>query len=156
MPLNGSISYDELAESVGLSKLTVQRVMYTLMCVHIFHQPKPNDVAHTRLSHKLATHKGIDGYLTMGQDYLHRSCYHIADALVKWGSVEDNHRTGFNIAMGTDRAIFEYVEEHKEVQNIMSESMEYMSSYKKDGLISGFDWESLGDATVVDVSAPLN
>ncbi|PLN86480.1 S-adenosyl-L-methionine-dependent methyltransferase [Aspergillus taichungensis] len=155
VPLSGSISYDELAESVGLSKLTVQRVMYTLMGVHIFHQPKPNNVAHTRLSQKLATYKGMDAYLTMGQDYLHRSCYHIADALAKWGCVEDNRKTGFNIAMGTDRAIFEYAGEHNELQSIVSESMEYMSSFKKDGLVSGFDWESLGNATVVDVGGSL-
>ncbi|PKY01109.1 S-adenosyl-L-methionine-dependent methyltransferase [Aspergillus campestris IBT 28561] len=155
VPLSGSISYDELAESVGLSKFTVQRVMYTLMGVHIFHQPKPNNVAHTRLSHKLATYKGIDAYLTMGQEYLQRSCYHIADALAKWGSPEDPRKTGFNIAMGTDRAIFEYAEEHKELHSIVSGSMEYMSSYKKDGLISGFDWKGLGDATVVDVGGSL-
>ena len=76
------------------------------------------------------------------------------DATEKYGETAKKNETAFNIATQAKSSFFEYFAQSPERADqfagyMKSVQTSYGTSLKH--LLTGFDWGSLGDATVVDV-----
>lgn len=155
MPLNGRISYEEVAAKVGLDAALIERVMQALITRAVFQQPAPGYVSHTRLSAALATDQWPDVLFNVIYRWGNPAVMHIADALTKWGCSQKPNEAGYNIAMNTDKTVWEILDQDQAAQETFGKLMGSASSVLGpiDGLISAYDWAGLGDAMVVDVSS---
>jgi hypothetical protein len=135
------------------------------MTSNIFHEPTPNHVAHTPSSLLLATDPKILGWVDLFTENNWPATTYTCEALEKWPGSTSPRETGFS--MGLRRAIVEgtsmagktslYEEVAKDpVATVrFRDAMEYFSSgegYEVSSLVQNYDWASLGNGTVVDVS----
>ncbi|PKY03304.1 S-adenosyl-L-methionine-dependent methyltransferase [Aspergillus campestris IBT 28561] len=157
VPLDGCISYEDIAAKVGLDKALIERVMQTLITRGVFQQPDPGHVSHTRLSATLATEQWPDVLFNVIYRWGNPAIMHIADALTKWGASPKPNEAGYNIALNTDKTIWESLDQNQVAQETFGKLMNTVSSFLGpiDTLISGYDWAGLGDAIVVDVAGSL-
>ncbi|KAI9870151.1 MAG: hypothetical protein M1823_008836, partial [Watsoniomyces obsoletus] len=81
------------------------------------------------------------------------------DALEKWGhGSQELNETAFNEAFNTDKYLYGFFEDNQGIRERFSNTMTWVSgmdamSYRH--ILAGFDWPSLGEATVVDVAGSL-
>ncbi|KAI9036271.1 S-adenosyl-L-methionine-dependent methyltransferase [Aspergillus affinis] len=154
VPLLGSTSYETIAEAVNLRVQAVERVIGLLTLNGIFRQPASGRVAHGRLSYLMATDAQFDAYIGLCFDDSLMSSVHIADALVKWEQSQENTEVGWNIANNTTNTFWQHLENNTADQERFSKAFTYEASTQHleiQTVLEGFDWESLGDGTVVDV-----
>jgi 6-hydroxytryprostatin B O-methyltransferase len=117
-------------------------------------EPVPGHVSHNAVSSSfVADPKFIDWSKFMATFSMPTAAA-FADATAKWGVTEAKNETAFNIAMDFYQPLFEYYAKTPELANQFASYMKavqssYGTSLKH--LLTGFDWESLGDAIVVDV-----
>lgn len=50
VPIKGQVSFGEIAGATGLDEPLVRRLLRHAMARHIFHEPEPGMVAHTKMS----------------------------------------------------------------------------------------------------------
>ncbi|GFF57844.1 LOW QUALITY PROTEIN: sterigmatocystin 8-O-methyltransferase [Aspergillus udagawae] len=153
VPINGTATYAEIAEKVGLDRTLVERAIGALMGRRIFYQPSAGVVAHTRLSHMMATDENFNSFVGICFDNALVWSAHITDALLKWGCSEEPTETGFNIACRTDLNFWEHMRADKGLQERFSKGRAYLSANfsKVAGSAGEFDWGGIGEAVVVEV-----
>ncbi|KAE8404382.1 S-adenosyl-L-methionine-dependent methyltransferase [Aspergillus pseudonomiae] len=153
VPINGTATYAEIAEKVGLDRTLVERAIGALMGRRIFCQPSPGVVAHTRLSHMMATDENFNSFVGICFDNALVWSAHITDALLKWGCSEEPTETGFNIACGTELNFWEHMRADKGLQERFSKGRAYLSANfsKVAGSAGEFDWGGIGEAVVVEI-----
>ncbi|KAL8733397.1 MAG: hypothetical protein Q9181_003605 [Wetmoreana brouardii] len=76
------------------------------------------------------------------------------EALTKWPGSEEPNNTGFNVAYNTDAIIFDEIAKYPDRDQRYADAMTYISNspgLEPHHLLTGYDWASLGEGTVVDV-----
>lgn len=79
----------------------------------------------------------------------------LADATKKFGNTSQKNETAYNIAMNTDLPLFDFVKKSPELTKQFAgymKNVQTSSGTDIKHLLNVFDWESLGDSFVVDVS----
>ncbi|KAG2418540.1 hypothetical protein HFD88_001641 [Aspergillus terreus] len=158
VPAQGSVSYAEVAQKTGLDARTVQRILGVLMGYHIFYQPALGHVAHTRLSLQMITHEGLNALVDFSFRELYTYSHNITDALLKWGPSQEPSEGAFNYSRDTKYNLYEYLDHNKDAQASFSRMMDFLASTElsnMDAIYDGFDWESMGDALVIDVAGSV-
>ena len=124
------------------------------MTNRIFQEPRHGFVAHTAPS-RMLLEEGMKG----SHAFQVEDCFSMGaaqvDALEKWGhGSQEPTETAMNVAFDTDLMMFPYFNSQpdrnarfaKVMQNAMKSESHNMNHVK-----TGFDWNSLGEATVVDL-----
>lgn len=166
VPLEGDISYADIASKVNIPENRLRRFIRQAMSNHIFTEPRPGYVAHTATSAipvKIPSLKSFIGHITEDGG---PASVKVIEALERWGASDRPAESGFGIAWGLDLkdgkdCVFRFVADDGEGEKKgfrMKRIGHAMESMKGDGAYDvghvqqGFDWASLGEATVVDVS----
>ncbi|KAF2219181.1 O-methyltransferase [Elsinoe ampelina] len=154
VPVDGSISYQDLATKTGTGSMHLRRCLRQLMTIHVFRESSPNQVAHTAASARLLVN-GVKLY----NDYLCRETFKLAayqlDAIDQWGhDAEDPTHTANNFLNKTDKSLFDYYATIPGKTKSFFELMAFVSESGAQGnehLLSGYPWAELGKCTLVDV-----
>ncbi|KAI4113180.1 MAG: hypothetical protein LQ345_005784 [Seirophora villosa] len=170
VPLDGEISYADLALKVGLAEERLRRFIRQAMTNHIFTESRPGFVAHTATSAVPARIPSFRWYIEHNAEDGGPAYPHVIPALEKWGASDQPAKSGFGIAFGLDAkdskdSVFQFVAEDGEgekkgfrmrrIGNAM-EGMKGDGAYNVGHAQNGFDWASLGDdATVVDLGGSV-
>ncbi|KAH9909710.1 putative O-methyltransferase [Xylariomycetidae sp. FL2044] len=155
VPLEGTVSFAELAQATDLRTSDIKRILRFAMSFHrLFVEPREGFVAHSAGSRKLATDDIVRAGLAQTFDEFYGSFARTADALDRFKDREPNH-TGFALAHGTDKSMFDYLQTQPAKAERFSKAMQFYSAgvpeYSEQHLVEGYDWASLGAAVVVDV-----
>ena len=115
-------------------------------------EPSLGYVAHNHIS-KIFVES--HDWLEFTTRYSWPSALAMADASQKWGNSNDKTNTAFNLATETDLSFFKYFGQTLDLSKQFSAYTKnihssYGTSLKH--LVRGFDWASIGNGTVVDVS----
>ncbi|QGA21491.1 hypothetical protein EYB26_009202 [Talaromyces marneffei] len=154
VPLNGTISFSELATKCGLLEHDLKRIIrYTVIHHRVFVEPKKGFVAHTAAS-RLIAENPIAGHL-MGLTF--DECWpahnHAVEA-ISHKSASANI-SGYAIANNTGPLnTFQYLSEHKERATRFAFAMATTSKASLDALSTDFPWSDLSTTSgsvVVDV-----
>lgn len=157
VPQEGSISFAELATRVNVSQRVLTRTLRHAMLNNIFIEPEVGRVAHTSLSLQLAlTENPILGVVGHQTETVFPAIAHMVEAHDKY-STEDESVTHapFNEAFGTRVKALEWVANDPVRSARFTESMKGGAGsgpFNTNHTVRGFDWDILGEATVVDVS----
>jgi hypothetical protein len=124
------------------------------MTNHIFKEPCPGYVVHTSSSRLLAQDAQLQAWVGFFSEDLWLPIANTVDAMDKWPGSQEPRETEFQIANNTNDNLFEHFAKHPDrlkrygtaiAANAASEG------YHVRHVVENYPWDSLGEATVVDV-----
>jgi 6-hydroxytryprostatin B O-methyltransferase len=124
------------------------------MLSSILHESSPNTVAHTATSALFITQPSYLDWATFMFDASVPTAGKLVEATEKWPESVKKNETAYNVAFGTEKPFFEHLKEEQERARVFGSYMRSVTDSegtKLEHLVNGYDWASLGDATVVDV-----
>lgn len=155
VPKKGTVSFAELARTIGLTELDVARFVRRTAINHIFVEPTPGHVAHTAASALLSTDAQMQALVAHMSEEAFPASARIVDALEKSTGIGEPHESPFALAFGTS-----FFERKVEKPETMQRFGLAMSSWSEgDGtrqMRDCYDWASLpAGGKVVDVGGAL-
>ncbi|KAL8765648.1 MAG: hypothetical protein Q9209_007328 [Squamulea sp. 1 TL-2023] len=147
-------SFADMAAKSGLPEATVRRLLRHAMAFRIFQEPREGIVRHTAASKALADTPLLRQWIGMMSEELWPAAAKAVDALNKWPGSEEPNNTGFNIANNTDATIFDEISKHAVRDQRYADAMTFSSrrpDLEPNRILEGYDWNSLGESTIVDV-----
>lgn len=170
VPLDGDISYAELASKVGVSESILRRVIRHSMTQHTFTETRPGAgrVVHTANSAFVARTPLMKSWFGHNFEECAAGSLKQVEVIRTYGDSQEPNESAGCIALNggpleEGKTIFDFFEtdgegERKgwrmrrfgECMRIATQTGAYSSHHVHVGL----DWDALGDATVVDVDLP--
>lgn len=158
VPMEGSVTYTELATILQVDESQLKRVLRYAMTRQVFVEIQIGEVAHTQASLLLLQ----EGISTLNRYSTNRG-FPIAssfnDALEKWGhGSQEPNQTAFNVFKNTDLAMFDYYEQNPGYATDFHRVMNFFTKtapLSHDHIKRAFDWSSISFSTVVDVGGSL-
>lgn len=156
VPLQGSISYEEVARSVGVNQLVLRRLFHYAITLHIFTEPEPDRIAHSAASRHLVEVPAAFDAIGLAIEDLAPSSLKTIEALQTHPQATEPNETGYNIAHGTNLSFYRALAQEPERARRFGAGMRYFvnsSNYDLDHLIAAFPWHEHDKPgfTVVDV-----
>ncbi|KAM0351778.1 hypothetical protein ACHAPU_002290 [Fusarium lateritium] len=154
VPLEGKISYSELSSQAGVSEERLKSLARMAMTNLLFTEPEPGFVSHSATSAALATNKGLASFRIWITTVTGPVVSAMVTAHERWPDSTAPNRTPFSAAFNTNLGMYEYIAKQPDIYRLFDTAMQAVAKSPKSHLkhlISGFDWASLGRATVVDV-----
>ena len=156
MPPNGQISSDELAAATGLDQGVLERIVRYAIGNSIFQEPEPGVFAHTAASALLGRNEYVRDIVSLSTGDMIRVISRQGEALSH--QLEDptnGPATAFNVAFPEYADVFEYFSKNPEAgrryHNYLLGRV-HTSRWSVEHLTTCWDWASIGEGTVVDVS----
>lgn len=155
VPLNGEITFAELAVAAGLGESHVRRLVRHAITQHIFCEPRPGFVAHSASSRLLAEDADVAAWVRWRADDCWLAAYHTCEAIARWPASEEPNETGFSLANQTSLSMFDVLAADPERAARFAAGMRlYAARPDLDVhyLVDAWPWGELKDgATVIDV-----
>lgn len=164
VPLEGSISYEELTAKVEtlnnnlpIGVLNLRRLVRHAITNRVFCEPKKNQVAHTRTSRLLLEDEPLSNWVGFCTYDMWLPLVHVTDAMKKWPASDEPTETSVNLAFNQSLPWFEFIQKDKafaQRYNLAMKAHGGAAGYDVKYVVEGYPWGDLGDATIVDVSTP--
>ena len=122
--------------------------------MNLLREPIPGEVAHSSTSAAFIKNSSLNDWGAFMTSLLAMMALHTVEATEKYGATESTTQTTFNVWKNTDKPFFDYVKQDKELTRQFASFMKNLTSGRGTSiqhLLKGYDWASLGTATVVDV-----
>lgn len=154
VPDTGTIDYESLAKTCAVDPTQLKQHLRFAIANRIFCEPSPNHVAHTTTS--LVLKEGCP--MQASVQWLTEDCApmiaHQLDALEKWGpGSQEPNETAVTYAYG-GKDFYDFIQSDPVRERRFGTTITQVAQQPRSSLKfiqSGFDWDSLGTATVVDV-----
>ena len=121
----------------------------------LFTLPFPDRIAHSATSLLLSTSIEFSGWATYVSDQIFDASTKLPEATKRWGRSEETFHSAFNEAFATAVPFPAYLAKNPAMGKVLGnflKATEMVDANSSRHLVNGFDWETLGEATVVDVS----
>ncbi|XXG95711.1 hypothetical protein Hte_001981 [Hypoxylon texense] len=155
VPLESSISMEDLAVAVDVPKPLLARVVRYAIANGLFQEEPANIIRHSASSAALVRNQHLANIVHFGTQFLGNILMKVPDAiLLKRDDPEHAVHAAFNIAYRTDETLFEYL--HKD-EYLTRKYHEYLAGrvntplWSVDRLRAAWPWTSKGKVTVVDI-----
>jgi hypothetical protein len=157
VPLDGEISYEDLAQKTGVSESILRRTLRHAMTSRLFCE-RDGKVAHSPTSSLLVENLNLAAFVDLHTEVALKSLAHTMDALQRWPDSTNPREVGYSIALGKPGEISMYEDIPKDPARTVNfgRAMQFFSSgegYEVTSLVEGYPWAKLGNGTVVDVSS---
>jgi 6-hydroxytryprostatin B O-methyltransferase len=162
VPRSGDISYSELAVKVPLTDRQLRRVFRQAFTKNIFVESRPDHVAHNSLSLAPVENPSLKAWINHNLGDVMPASSRLPDAIEKFGDPKDPNDTALAIAFNFEKGkgLFDWFKNDGEGDRKgwraqqFAECMASMDGggHDKRFTAEAFDWGSLGEGTVVDVS----
>jgi hypothetical protein len=154
VPLTGTSTFAEVAGKTGVPEPLVTRLIRHAAIYHCFQEPSPGRVAHTAASAALHEGGSVRDWLDMTLEEWGPASVKAVEALQRFPNGQDPKEGAFALAFA-GQPIFDYLATRPERARVFGSAMGNFSkgtSHKVEHLVENYDWQALGDSTVVDVS----
>jgi hypothetical protein len=165
VPTNGDISYTNLAAKIPLTEKQVRRIIRHAMTKNIFTEPRPDHVAHNAFSIAPIKNPLLKPWIGHNLGEMLVASSRLGDAIAKYGDTDDVTRTGLSLGFGLGgKSMWEWFamddddgrQEKGWRTRRFAQAMEIRGGLDMAHIHNGFDWKSLGESTIVDVSGSSN
>lgn len=154
IPINGAVSYGDLARSSGMNEDVMRRLLRRAMSFG-FLDETDGRVCHTKNSAYMIQRPNYIDMLGFFAEYDFRSSASIVDTIQMHPKPEEPTATPFNTAFQNDEIYHNYMGRDAARNSIFSGFMKAIGSdpgLKTEHIVRGYSWAELGEATIVDVS----
>lgn len=165
VPTEGDISYFELASKVGLAEEQLRRILRHAFTRNVFVESRPGHIAHNSISMAPVKNPTLKPWIGHNLGEILRASAFQVDAIAKYGTSEDISQTALMLAHNIeDKSMWQWFAEDDQDGkkgkgwrfHRFTQAMQIAASgHDPVQIVDGFDWSSLGHATVVDVSSHL-
>ncbi|KAI4859218.1 putative O-methyltransferase [Hypoxylon rubiginosum] len=154
VPVDGEISYEDLAASVGVDCAALRRILRMGIACRVFREPRPGVIAHSAASKQISENSNVADWVGANVDDMWPSAEKAVDALAKWPLAEEPSQTGFSLANGTSKPFYIDLYEDPERARRFGGAMSFFTTgpgYSLHHLTDNYSWSSLGHGTVIDL-----
>ncbi|KAL2851527.1 S-adenosyl-L-methionine-dependent methyltransferase [Aspergillus pseudoustus] len=154
IPAEGTISYTELAAKANVAVSQAKSVIRMAMTSGLFEEPVLQQVSHSATSLYIRNSDPTRTWAAWLCDVAIPTATRMVDAQKKWPESLSRAHTAYSFANDTELPFFQHLAQVPGRKAQFEGLMKAVSSLQKLDLkhtIAGFDWASLGEATVVDV-----
>jgi hypothetical protein len=161
VPLEGSISYEDLATKVQELNNGLKIPVLNLRCLirhamtnRIFYEPAKGFVAHTRTSRLLLEDAHLASWVGFMCNDLWLPIANVVSAMKKWPGSEESTETGVNMAYDQSLPFFDFIQKDPALSkryNLAMQAHGGGEGFSLAATVNGYPWGDLGDATVVDL-----
>ena len=156
IPVGETRTYTQISEAINQPVKAVRRVLRHAMAQRIFYETEPNTIAHTQVSRLLTENIKVRDYYGTVCEEVWPGVLHAVDAMEKWPGSRERSETGYYLAKG--KTLPQVLEEnplkHKRYDSAMG-AFTTDRSFNLGHVSKGYDWNSLGKATIVDVGGGI-
>ena len=124
------------------------------MTASLLKEPVQNEIAHSNLSREFTTQPNLLAWAVYMTSMSVPTAAKMPEQTTKWGATTAKNETSFNIAFDTDLPFFDHMKQSPERSKQFAKYMRSVTSSRGmdiKHLLAGFDWQELGEATIVDV-----
>ncbi|RYC57523.1 hypothetical protein CHU98_g8684 [Xylaria longipes] len=153
MPAGGQTTFENVAKQTGLDEGAVRRLLRHAMTMRVFRETDTGALAHTQASRALLDPRAND-WVALGTEEMWPASQKMVDALQKWPGSQEPSQTGFALANGSDKSIYQILEADPARASRFSTSMKaymLMQEYNSSHVVNNYDWAALGKVHLVDV-----
>lgn len=158
IPLDSSISVNEVAEVASVPEAQLSRVVRMTATAGFLHEPQPSHIAHTALSAPFVTNLSfLDATMFLAESVA-PTALHMATATQRQGRLEASSDSAYSIAFNTSQPFQSACSEQPRLRRQYAAYSQH-AGVKNDGyieLLGRLNWRSLGSACVVDVRISLS
>lgn len=155
VPFDEAISFQALSKIVGFDARKLERILRLLFVRRIFCETKPGFVGHTPVSAYLARNRELAAFLGHAAFEAFPAATRLTETIKRHPFTEEPNETAFNLALGTPDPLFTFLSKNPERFdrfNLGQSGISQTGSRSAKQAVVSYDWASLGDGTVVDVS----
>jgi hypothetical protein len=155
VPLDGKISYSELAKASGVDEIPLRRVLRFAIACNVFVERDQGYLSHSAASRWLVEEPTASPWLTSYLESVMPAQANLGEALQKWPQAEEGSQTGYMIANHASEPSF-YQHMAKDPERVKNFSMSMKNFANAPGnalkhLVDNYPWGDLGSGTVVDM-----
>jgi len=149
VPLDGDISYADLAAATGVERGALTRLLRYGIVSRIFQEKRPGFVSHSAYTKLWVEDKGTESLNAMIRDDIFPGRNYIADALEKWPGADEPHQTAFQLAEKSSQpTFFHQLAQTPGRAERFANSMSYFSRFEN--IAEDYPWEDLRSGTLVE------
>ena len=93
MPVDGEVSFADLAADVGIEHGALARVLRLGIAYRIFREPRPGVIAHSAASRQIADNSLVASWVGANVDEMWPAAEKVVDALTKWPEAAEANQT---------------------------------------------------------------
>jgi hypothetical protein len=155
VPLDGQISYEDLASSTGLSETVLRRVLRFAISCHVFTEKEPGYLSHSAASRWLVEEPTATPWLASQLRTVLPAQVATGAALEKWPHGDEGSQSGYMIANNASEPSF-YAHMSKDPERVRNFSCAMKNFANAPGnalhhLVDNYPWCELGSGTVIDM-----
>ncbi|KAL8714646.1 MAG: hypothetical protein Q9220_001595 [cf. Caloplaca sp. 1 TL-2023] len=154
IPLSHSVSYDSVASAAHVPLYQLKSIARMAMTANFLREPVSGRVAHSSTSAAFVRNPSLNDWALFMTSVSAIMASQTVEATQKYGATESKTQTTYNVWKNTDKPFFDHIKQDKELTRQFASYMKNVTSGKGTSiqhLISGYDWASLGNSTVVDL-----
>ncbi|KAL6717311.1 hypothetical protein ACLMJK_005226 [Lecanora helva] len=154
IPLDTSIPYATVAQKAKVPETQLKSIARMAMTGIFLSEPTPGELGHNSTSAAFITNPTLMDWALFMTEHSAPTTTKIVEATEKYGTTESKTETAYNVSKGTDLPYFDWLKRDKEATRQFAGYMKNVTSTDATSikhLVTGFDWGSLGETTVVDV-----
>lgn len=124
------------------------------MSTNFLCEPTPGEVGHSSTSAAFVKNQSLRDWAIFVTAVSAVISSHTVEATQKFGTTVSKVETAYNVWKNTDQPFFDHMKEDKELTRLFASYMKNVTSGNGTSiqhLLTGYDWASLGEVTVVDV-----
>lgn len=152
IPLDGEISYEEVAKISGLDLTRTRQVLRHAITLRIFQEPRYGYVQHTAASALMVHDDLIRSFMEHHIEGSVPSVGRLLESLDKWNGSTDSNKTAYNLFANTEENTMTYVTSRPTVAKRFSKAMSHLGRqevFKDEHIIRGYDWSTIKQGGVV-------
>ncbi|KAK8136213.1 O-methyltransferase [Apiospora sp. TS-2023a] len=153
-PVGSSATFAEVASTCGLSETLVRRFLRHAMVKGIFTETRRGVVSHNAVSRLLAEDDALRDWVGASTDDLWQAAAHTCEAICKYPGSEEPNETGFALANGSDKSVYQIFAENPERAGRFGNAMRSFTEgtgFEVSHVVNGYPWADHGKGRVVDV-----
>lgn len=154
VPIEGDVSYTEIAEKTGLDETNAKRLIRHAMTNRIFQEPRPGYVAHTAASRILLDDHAMSDWVGVCASEFFQAAAKSVEALQKFPDSQETTEAGYAEYFCPGKPMFASLSADPVRAKRFGGAMVSLTGgegYEPQYLVDNYPWENLGEATVVDV-----
>ncbi|KAI0145388.1 hypothetical protein GGR57DRAFT_480574 [Xylariaceae sp. FL1272] len=156
VPQTGSIAIRDVADLSGTPEPQLARIVHMMSTAGFLHQPQSGQVAHTALSAPFATNPSLLDASLFLSETAGPSALQMSTATQRFGLSTRMDETAYNMASGNPAALTHIYLQRPRLQRQWRAYLRLGFGdfdMELSDMMSRYDWDSLGKATVVEVGA---
>ncbi|KAI0439709.1 O-methyltransferase-domain-containing protein [Xylaria telfairii] len=154
VPLDGTVTHDELAHATGTPKDLLRRVLRLVMTSRFFDEPHCGVVAHSPLSRQMVSDDNYAHWVRYMSTTIVPVAAKQVEATEKWPNGQLLNNTAHNLAFDHRASFMEFVSQDACLSVEFAKTMKAVSStgfYDASHLVNSYDWSSIGNGLIVDM-----